>query len=157
MKMKGIVSLETFELIREAGVKLFNETLEHLNEKDANGKTPIMRMLDTITEKIEVGKTILSPESIKIALSYREFSFESIKFDKLVEIIKHEYALSPGMSICVLKTVAENGFTELDIMACSATKEVLFNSGCPWCHIVVAMPDSEFVNMFGEKNMLMLK
>ena len=37
--MKGIVSLETFELIREAGVKLFNETLEHLNEKDANGKT----------------------------------------------------------------------------------------------------------------------
>ena len=49
--MKGIVSLETFELIREAGVKLFNETLEHLNEKDANGKTPIMQMLDTITLK----------------------------------------------------------------------------------------------------------
>lgn len=155
--MKNIVSLEIFEMIREAGKKLFNETLEQLNEKDANGKTPIMRMFDSLAEKLETGKKVLSPESIKIALSYREFSLETIKFEKIIEIVKHEYTLSAGMSICILKTETEDGFTELDIMACSAGNEVLFNSQCPWCHFVIAVLDSELVKMFGEKNMLVLK
>ena len=155
--MKGFVSLETFKMIREVGEKLLGETLEHLNEKDANGKTPVTRLLDAISEKIEVGKTALSPESIKIALSYREFSFESIKFGELVDVIKKEYVLSPEMSICVLKTETEDGFTEFDIMACSENKDIMFNSKCPWCHFAVAFPDQEFIKMFGEKSMLVLK
>ncbi len=155
--MKNFLSLEAFETIRKAGEKLFNETLEQLNKKDENGKTPVTRLFDAISEKIEIGKTVLSPDSIKIALSYREFSLESIKFEKLLSIVKREYTLSPGMSICVLKTAGENGFTEFDIMACSAEKEVVFKPLCPWCHVVVAFPDPELLKMFGEKNMLVLK
>lgn len=155
--MKTILPPDVFEAIRKAGEKLFNETIGQLNEKDANGKTPVTRLVDGISEKIETGMNALSPDAIKIALSYREISLESIKFDKLIAIIKREYSLSPGMSICVLKTVGENGFTELDIMACSAEKEVIFKPTCPWCHVVVAFPDPEFLKMFGEKNMLVLK
>lgn len=155
-EMKNI-SLVLFEEIRKASAKLINETMGLFNQPDANGKTPVERLFDGIAEKIKQGADALSPEAIKIALSYHEISRETITFKELVEIIKRDYKLTQGMNVCVLKTQKENEFTEFDIMACSAEKEVLFDPQYPWCHIVVAVPDPEFLKMFGEKSMLVLK
>lgn len=156
-EMKNVSLIALFEEIRKASAKLINEAIELLNRPDANGKTPFERIFDEISEKIKQGTEALSPEAIKIALSYHEISRETITFQELVAIIKRDYKLTPGMNVCVLKTQKENEFTEFDIMACSAEKNVLFNPQYPWCHIVVAAPDPEFLKMFGEKSMLVLK
>ena len=155
--MKGTPLIALFEEIRKASAKLINETIELLNRPDASGRTPVERVFDEISAKIKQGTEALSPEAIKIALSYHEISRETITFQELVTIIKQDYKLTPGMNVCVLKTQKETGFTEFDIMACSAEKNVLFTPQCPWCHIIVAVPDAEFLKMFGEKNMLVLK
>ena len=156
-EMKGTPLIALFEEIRKASGKLINETIELLNRPDASGRTPVERIFDDISAKIKQGTEALSPEAIKIALSYHEISRETITFQELVAIIKRDYKLTPGMNVCVLKTQKETGFTEFDIMACSAEKNVLFTPQCPWCHIIVAVPDAEFLKMFGEKSMLVLK
>ena len=155
--MKNVSLIALFEEIRKASAKLVNEAIELLNRPDANGKTPLERIFDEISEKIKQGTEVLSPEAIKIALSYHEISRETITFQELVAIIKRDYKLTPGINVCVLKTQKANEFTEFDIMACSTEKNVLFNPQYPWCHIVVAAPDPEFLKMFGEKSMLVLK
>ena len=149
--------IEAFEGIRKACAQLFNEALNSANKAADDGQALLARLLDGVAKKIEISKTVLSPEAIKIALSYREFFRETITFKELLAIVKQEFALHPGMTVCVLKTMAEKEFPTFDIVACSETKEVLFNSMCPWCHVVVANPDPELLKMFGEKSMLVLK
>lgn len=148
--------LKFFEEIRKTCSKALGETLNSGNKRNS-GDNFISDLFNEISKKIEAGKEILSPEALKLALSYREFSCESITFKELVSIVKREFTLSQGMSICVLKTEKENKFHEFDIMACSSENEILFSATCPWCHVIVAIPDPELVKMFGEKSMLVLK
>ena len=155
--MEKQLLLEVLNEIRKGAAKLLNEALDFVNDPKKNGMDSVKELLDVISEKIEIGKEVLSPESIKIALSYREIFRDAVTFKELVSLIKREYTLSPGMSVCVLKTEKKNAFPVFDIMACSAEKEIQFAPACPWCHVVVAAPDPELLKMFGEKSMLVLK
>ena len=155
--MKEDALIRLFEAIRKAASQAVDEAMDFLTKPDATGKTPVTRIFDAISETIRNGKEAISPEAIKMALSYREICCETIAFKDLVEIIKREYKLSPGTSICVLKTENEATCTAFDIMACSAEKEILFEAAYPWCHLIVANPDPELLKTFGEKTMLVLK
>ena len=144
---------ELFEVIRKTAEGLLKSAKDFLEK---NGKTIAEPLFKSISEEIKEKGKVLSIESIKIALSYHEFYKESITFEELLAIIKRDFTLHQGMSICILKT-EKSGVTIFDIMACSAEQEILFAPSCPWYHIVVSSPDQNFLKMFNNKEMLVLK
>jgi len=148
--------LALLEPIREVAEKAWNDIQTGLKTPDAQGKTPIDRLFQSIQNKVEIGCEILSPEAIKIALGYHEISRESLSFADLVSIVKQNYSLTPGIKVCVLKSI-NNGITNLDIVACSADNHVMFNTTHPWCHVIVCAPAADLLKMFENKSMLVLQ
>lgn len=148
--------LEFLKPIREVAEKAWNDIQTSLKTPDAQGNTPIDRILQSIQNKVEIGCEVLSPEAIKIALGYHEISRESLSFSDLVSIVKQNYSLTPGIKVCVLKSI-NNDITNLDIVACSTDNHVMFDATHPWCHVIICAPAADLLKMFENKSMLVLQ
>lgn len=150
-----MIDPKVVQAIRIAAVQAWNSLQKWINTPDATGRSPKDKMIEFIRSKAEAAAQAISPEAIKIALAYSEKSYLELNFKDLLALVKQSYALKPGMRVCILMTKGD--ITVFDIMACNEKNEIAFSTTCPWCHLIVANPDAELVQMFGDKSMLVLK
>ena len=113
------------------------------------------RIGEYIKQKCSDARQIMSEESIKLALHYREIGCPELTFEMLLSKIKATYALSRGMSVCVLHRAGIGDV--FDVVARSATGELQFSVESPWCRFIVARPDPKLLSLFGGKTMMVLK
>ena len=156
-KRKGseMISPKVIDTIRIAAVQAWNSLQKWIDTPDATGNSPKDKMIEFIRSKAEAAAQAISPEEIKVALSYSEKSYLELNFKDLLALVKQSYTLKPGMRICVLMTKGD--ISVFDIMACNEKNEIAFSTTCPWSHLIVANPDIGLIQMFGDKSMLVLK
>ncbi|MBR6588353.1 MAG: hypothetical protein IKK82_13155 [Kiritimatiellae bacterium] len=143
------------DTIRASAVPALDSLLKWIETQAVSGDAIMGKMIDLVKRNTENAVKAISPEAIKIALAYSEKSYETLGFKSLLAFIKQAYTLNPGMRICVLLTRGD--IYVFDIMACDEKNEIAFSITCPWCHLIVANPETGLLEMFGDKAMLVLK
>ena len=146
---------ENAEKVREVAAKVLQAGKEWWERPGSDGKSPKDRFEEEIRRRLETLGEVLSPNGLKVALSYKEESRYTLTFEDLVSYVKGSYRLTPGVRICVLKT--EGDIPQLDIMVCDADNNVDFGPTCPWTHFIVGELDARLLEMFAGKSMLVLK
>lgn len=141
--------------IKEVVAVVMTKVVEVINTPDATGKSPKDYLIDEVRHRFAGLKEVLTTEGLKIALSYKEESRESLSFQDLLSYIKTNFKLEPGVRVCILKT--DGDVVQLDIMVCDVNNNPSFSPVRPWVHFNVVTLDDGLLNMFCGKQMLVLK
>lgn len=153
--MSANINPELIKKIKDVAAKAMERVIVWLNTPDATGKSPRDRLMEEISRHLDGVKGVLTPEGLKIALSYKEESRESLSFQDMLTYIKTNYKLEPGVRVCVLKT--DGDIVQFDIMVCDMDNNPSFSPIRPWVHFNVLVVDDALINMFGDKSLLVLK
>lgn len=141
--------------MRDIAVKAIPLIMGALKQKDENGKSMLDKLYDKIKEKSKEFGKVLTEEGLREALSYKERSFDSIDFKTVVSLVKKAYKLESGWRVCVLKTNGE--IKQLDILVYDDKDNVVISPECPWVHVNASELESDIIDLFGNKSMLILQ
>ncbi len=127
-----------------------------LTKPDKDGKSKIDHIVAFLREEVgRRAKVSVSPEAIKLALSYVEKHELSMTMEDLIKFVKGTYKLTPGDRVCIYRATTDVEI--LEIMAVDTDNNPIISPTKPWSRIYLAMMDSSLVSAFGGKDLLVLK
>lgn len=144
------------EYLKKHAIEIAILIKEQLSKPGEDGKSKIDNIIDFLRDEVgKRAKVAVSPEAIKLALSYVEKHELSMTMEDLIKFVKGTYKLTPGDRVCIYRATTD--VEVLEIMAVDTDNNPIISPTKPWSRIYLAMMDSSLVSAFGGKDLLVLK